>query len=509
MTVASATRRADYVSDGVQTVFPYAFLVLDQTHLLVTKRDLAGIETTLVLGTDYTVSGVGTATGGNVTLSAAITSGFALAITRSLPLTQNTSLRNQATFYAQTIETMMDLLTMMELQQQDQLDRSLHLPLTEAGTAAKTTLPPAAQRASQTFFFDSQGNPSVGSPTATLVSSAMQPVVQASTIAAAQGLLSVTPVNASLVPVVQAASTQAAANLLGLGLGKNVIINGNFVIDQPGDRASSNVVNAGSNQFVTDMWRVAPVGGTSATATRSTLTFGSTAKNFLTLTASGGLTSLALSQRIEGQVAQQIAGKTCVLQAIISASALTTINWSVAYANSLDTFGSTTAIASGSFTISGTDTQQATASFAVPANAVNGVVVTFTTGSMANATTVRFAEVQLAPGTQVLPFDTRPTPVEDLLCRRYYEAMPQGTNELGFNGYANAASVQFYVNLPFRVQKRGSPIFTFVGSWILSNCGTPSAVGTVNGIQVFASSVAAGMTTFAISSGGFIVDSRL
>lgn len=156
MTVATANRRNDYTSDGVQLVFPYGFLIFDQTHLIVTKRDTLGAETTLSLGIDYTVSGVGVPTGGNVTLNAAVTTGWALAIVRFMPEIQGTSLRNQGTLYPATLETMADTMTMIALQLQDQADRALHIPISEPGTAAKVTVP--SLRASRILGFDSVGN---------------------------------------------------------------------------------------------------------------------------------------------------------------------------------------------------------------------------------------------------------------------------------------------------------------------------------------------------------------
>lgn len=156
MTVATANRRNDYTSDGVQLVFPYSFLIFDQTHLVVTKRDTLGAETQLSLGIDYTVSGVGQPTGGNVTLLAAVTTGWAVSIVRVLPEIQGTSLRNQGTLYPATLETMADTMTMIALQLQDQADRSLHIPISEPGSAAKVTVP--SLRASRILGFDANGN---------------------------------------------------------------------------------------------------------------------------------------------------------------------------------------------------------------------------------------------------------------------------------------------------------------------------------------------------------------
>lgn len=112
MTVASEINHNQYVGNGVTTSFDYGFRIFKNSHLLVQVSDLDEIVTTLVLNTDYTVTGVGSS-GGKVVLTAPLSTGWGISIDRNLPIVQETDLRNQGTFYAETHEDAFDYLTML------------------------------------------------------------------------------------------------------------------------------------------------------------------------------------------------------------------------------------------------------------------------------------------------------------------------------------------------------------------------------------------------------------
>ena len=94
---------------------------------MVTRNTSSGIETPLAYVTDYSVTGVGEGAGGTVTLTSALASGYTMAITRVVPIVQDTDLRNQGTFYPQTYEDALDYLTAIDQQQEDAIERSLKL----------------------------------------------------------------------------------------------------------------------------------------------------------------------------------------------------------------------------------------------------------------------------------------------------------------------------------------------------------------------------------------------
>lgn len=139
MTVASTSNRVDYTGNGSTTVFSFSFRIFEAADLVVTKADTNGVETTLVLNTDYTVTGAGSYTGGNVTLSTALTNGHALTIQRVLDITQETDLRNQGQFFAETHEDVFDRMVMIGQQLQEQIDRAAKLPVTNTSDAEELT----------------------------------------------------------------------------------------------------------------------------------------------------------------------------------------------------------------------------------------------------------------------------------------------------------------------------------------------------------------------------------
>jgi hypothetical protein len=144
MSLASASSRMPpYTGNGVASAFSYTFKILSDSDLLVTKRLIStGVETTLALTTDYTVTGAGEAGGGTVTLVAgALSALYELHIRRVRPLTQTTSIRDEGDYFASTHETAFDKLAMVDQQQQDEIDRSLKLPETISPEDFDTTLP--------------------------------------------------------------------------------------------------------------------------------------------------------------------------------------------------------------------------------------------------------------------------------------------------------------------------------------------------------------------------------
>lgn len=113
MTVSTEVNENTYIGNGTTTVFPYQFRIFNKSDLVVQVIDLNENLTTLMLDTNYTVSGAGGYRGGNVTLMTPLASGWRISIARELELTQDTDLRNQGKFFAETHEDVFDRLTML------------------------------------------------------------------------------------------------------------------------------------------------------------------------------------------------------------------------------------------------------------------------------------------------------------------------------------------------------------------------------------------------------------
>ena len=72
MTIASTATRKEYVGNGVTTAFPFPYQFQANTDLVVWERTIAtGAIVKKTYGTDYTVSGAGSPSGGTVTAAAA------------------------------------------------------------------------------------------------------------------------------------------------------------------------------------------------------------------------------------------------------------------------------------------------------------------------------------------------------------------------------------------------------------------------------------------------------
>lgn len=128
MTVSTEVDHNDYTGNGVTTSFPYTFRIFKKSDLVVQVVDLNENITELILDTDYTVTGAGGYSGGNVILMAALTNGYQISISRELPVTQETDLRNQGKFFAEVHEDAFDKLTMLIQQVRSWLSLALRKP---------------------------------------------------------------------------------------------------------------------------------------------------------------------------------------------------------------------------------------------------------------------------------------------------------------------------------------------------------------------------------------------
>lgn len=113
MTVTSTVSRVTYNTNGSTTgPFVVGFYFLADTDLVV-QTTIAGIVSTLVKDTDYTVSGAGNPSGGSVTTLAAQPTGT-LTIYRNPAMIQDAAYQDHGRFPAASHERALDRLTMVE-----------------------------------------------------------------------------------------------------------------------------------------------------------------------------------------------------------------------------------------------------------------------------------------------------------------------------------------------------------------------------------------------------------
>lgn len=177
MPVSVQTPYNQYTGNGVATVYAYEFQLLSADDLTVT---IDGVVTTA-----YTLSGLGVDSGGNVTFSTAPANGTTVLIRRSVLLSRETDYQTAGDFEADVVDPDFDRLWMAL---QDQGTAIEETTLRGAIGEVILEMPNAADRAGYWLYFDDDGNPQVGTPTATemTVSAFMETVLDDGSAAAAR-----------------------------------------------------------------------------------------------------------------------------------------------------------------------------------------------------------------------------------------------------------------------------------------------------------------------------------
>lgn len=132
--ITSPSFRSQYSGNGVLTTFPYEFPITDQTYVKVVKTSAAGVDTTLIVGVDYSVAGVSSLTPSTWVVTYPVSgtplaSGEHLTLVPNLPVIQSADLDNQGNYFGKTFEGALDFLTVICQMLKEQVDRSVKLPV--------------------------------------------------------------------------------------------------------------------------------------------------------------------------------------------------------------------------------------------------------------------------------------------------------------------------------------------------------------------------------------------
>lgn len=158
MAVIEQTPIGSQIANGATTVFPFGFLVVQATDLVVKVIDTSGSPTTKALGVDYTVAGLGLEAGGAVTFLAAPANGSRVVIYRDSQLARATDYQTQGDFPASTVNLDFDRIW-LALQEIFSGGKGSPTSVRAPNGEVLSEMPPGASRAGLLLGFDGSGNP--------------------------------------------------------------------------------------------------------------------------------------------------------------------------------------------------------------------------------------------------------------------------------------------------------------------------------------------------------------
>ena len=134
-----------YTGNDVADTFSYGFKVNDKTELTVYETDDTGVQTLLIVDTDYTVNTVGNDGGGTITrIAGALPFNYLWYIRSNYDETQLTAFTSQGPFFPDLHENMADKLTFLIQQLLDKIGRTFSLPDSYSGPLPLTLEDPDA-----------------------------------------------------------------------------------------------------------------------------------------------------------------------------------------------------------------------------------------------------------------------------------------------------------------------------------------------------------------------------
>lgn len=162
MTISTTIVKNSYSGDGSTSTFNYTFKVLAEGDLTVIIRSALGTETTKTLTTHYTITGVGSASGGSITFTAGnIPSATdTVVLIRDTAQVQSIDYIANDPFPAETHEEGLDRSIIIAQELQEEVNRSIKISRTNTMTNTEFTVGPT-DRANKVLSFDSSGELSV------------------------------------------------------------------------------------------------------------------------------------------------------------------------------------------------------------------------------------------------------------------------------------------------------------------------------------------------------------
>ncbi len=279
-------------------------------------------------------------------------------------------------------------------------------------------------------------------------------------------------------------ATVAGTLAMGSSFKRNRIINGNMGVWQRGTSFSS----IATATYFSDRW-FSNLGGTAPTYSRST--DAPTGFQYSASLAASSTSFMGLAQRIEAANCVDLAGQTITVSfyaKLSSGTATGGLSVNLAYANSADTFSSTTTIVEANVvsTLTGSHVRY-TYSYAMPSQVANGLQLIIFNPNATQTCTILISGVQLEVGSVATPYERQIYSEQLAQCQRYTYLLPANGAFLSTGCWGSTSTGFFQGNMP--VVMRAIPTLNLsatVGSYYTYNVGpgtyTALSTLTLNGV---------------------------
>lgn len=224
---------------------------------------------------------------------------------------------------------------------------------------------------------------------------------------------------------------------------RNFLINGSFAYNQRLLYAVSPAFNTGA--YVSDRWAAQSVGASLTAQTRLI-----DQESSLRIFGAAGCTSAHVLQRIESHDAIRLRNQNVTISVSTANSSLTSVQWEAWRPAGTDNFVSRLLIASGTWTVSPTMSRYA-ATFNAGNECWTGLEIRFTVGAQLAGTTWDLMNAQLELGNVATPFERVPTPLNQAMCKRFYQWVPYN------HRYSSAGNGAIYAHAIYWPEMRTIP----------------------------------------------------
>lgn len=303
---------------------------------------------------------------------------------------------------------------------------------------------------------------------------------------------------------------QIARDSLGVGQNgfKNRFINPEFAVRQ--NPASPDVTaGAGDTYLSQDQWYARMDTGNVGLST--VVGLGDRLRSLQIRTVTVGNTGFVIGQRIEASHTADLKNKNCTVSFNCLAPSTRPFTWSVFSASSQNNFATKSLVASGFVTCNSTF-GQVSFTFDAGPNAVNGLAVEISVGTMLASEIIILDSMQLEKSNVATEFQSRPIQQELALCQRYFWVFGyEAVNSIRSTGVTAIAVDGFHYSLSFPVPMINVPTVT-IDAMTLVNTNQPT-VQSVSRQNVVFNNTTIATGRFSFSNGtlgtGIIANARL